>query len=58
MTTACTHLDRVQLRELPDAVDRCEDCLRSGGKWVHLFFTKLRGPPRYITARTAMRPHA
>jgi hypothetical protein len=32
----CTHLDQIQLTELPDAVDGCEDCLRTGGKWLHL----------------------
>jgi uncharacterized UBP type Zn finger protein len=32
----CAHLDHVQVTELPEAVDGCEDCLRSGGKWLHL----------------------
>jgi uncharacterized UBP type Zn finger protein len=32
----CTHLDHVQLTDLPAAVDGCEDCLASGGKWLHL----------------------
>jgi hypothetical protein len=32
----CTHLDHVQITELPEAVDGCEDCLASGGEWVHL----------------------
>ncbi len=34
--TECTHLDQVTLLELPAAVDGCEDCLRTGGRWVHL----------------------
>jgi uncharacterized UBP type Zn finger protein len=33
---ACSHLDEVVVRELPDEVDGCEDCLRTGGKWLHL----------------------
>jgi uncharacterized UBP type Zn finger protein len=33
---ACTHLDHVLITELPEAVDGCEDCLASGGEWVHL----------------------
>ena len=33
---ACTHLDEVEVSELPAEVDGCEDCLRSGGKWLHL----------------------
>ena len=32
----CTHVGDVQLRELPCEVDGCEDCLRAGGKWLHL----------------------
>jgi hypothetical protein len=32
----CTHLDQVLLRQLPDAVDGCEDCLATGGRWLHL----------------------
>lgn len=32
----CTHRDHVHLTRLPDAVDGCEDCLASGGRWVHL----------------------
>jgi uncharacterized UBP type Zn finger protein len=35
-SSACTHLDRVELRELPASVDGCEDCLRIGSKWLHL----------------------
>ena len=34
--SACTHLDQVELTELPAQVDGCEDCLRTGGKWLHL----------------------
>ena len=34
--STCTHLDRIEIRELPAAVDGCEDCLRSGGRWLHL----------------------
>ena len=32
----CSHLDHIQITELPEAVDGCEDCLRSGGRWLHL----------------------
>ena len=32
----CTHLDHVVLRDLPEAVEGCEDCLAAGGAWVHL----------------------
>jgi uncharacterized UBP type Zn finger protein len=32
----CTHLDTVNVTELPDSVDGCVDCLASGTTWVHL----------------------
>ena len=32
----CTHLDTVLVTELPESVDGCEECLRTGGKWLHL----------------------
>jgi hypothetical protein len=32
----CTHLDHVHVTELPEAVDGCEECLATGGQWVHL----------------------
>jgi uncharacterized UBP type Zn finger protein len=34
--SACTHLDEVAVLQLPDEVAGCEDCLRIGGKWLHL----------------------
>jgi uncharacterized UBP type Zn finger protein len=33
---ACTHLDHVLITELPESVDGCEECLKTGGRWVHL----------------------
>lgn len=32
----CTHLDQIQVLQLPESVDGCEDCLRIGGVWLHL----------------------
>jgi hypothetical protein len=34
MSDACEHLDRVETVE--PGSDGCEDCLRTGGRWVHL----------------------
>jgi len=36
MTDVCTHLDTIQVASLPESVPDCEDCLRIGGRWVHL----------------------
>lgn len=32
----CTHLDHVHVRNLPDSVEGCQECLATGGLWVHL----------------------
>jgi len=32
----CTHLGTVTITQLPESVDGCEDCLKMGGKWLHL----------------------
>jgi uncharacterized UBP type Zn finger protein len=34
--TACAHVDRVQITELPEAVEGCEECLAAGSPWCHL----------------------
>jgi hypothetical protein len=34
--TTCTHLDEIQVTQLPAEVDGCEDCLAAGTKWMHL----------------------
>jgi uncharacterized UBP type Zn finger protein len=36
VATQCTHLDTVEIRQLPESVDGCEECLQMGGKWLHL----------------------
>lgn len=33
--TTCTHLDQIRI-DPPETVEGCEDCLRIGGRWVHL----------------------
>lgn len=33
---SCSHLEHVKILELPDAVDGCEECLATGGSWLHL----------------------
>jgi uncharacterized UBP type Zn finger protein len=36
MTPRCSHLDTIELTELPEEVAGCEDCLAAGGVWLHL----------------------
>ncbi len=33
---ACTHLEAIELTQLPPAVDGCDECLAAGGVWCHL----------------------
>jgi uncharacterized UBP type Zn finger protein len=33
---ACTHLDKVELTELPEEVPGCVECLELGDPWCHL----------------------
>jgi uncharacterized UBP type Zn finger protein len=32
----CSHLDQIQVRDVPDEVPGCEECLKTGDRWVHL----------------------
>jgi len=58
MTDTCTHLDQIEVTELPASVDGCEECLRDGGKWLHLRICLMCGhvgccddsPNRHATA--------
>ena len=34
--TTCAHLDTIEVFDPPDDVPGCEECLRTGGRWVHL----------------------
>jgi hypothetical protein len=54
----CSHIDQVQLLELPPEIAGCEECLASGGRWVHLRMCQTCGhigccdssPGRHATA--------
>ncbi|HEY4279904.1 MAG TPA: UBP-type zinc finger domain-containing protein [Conexibacter sp.] len=62
---ACTHLDHVTVTELPASVEGCEECLASGGKWLHLRICLECGhvgccddsPSRHATAHAAETSH-
>ena len=61
----CTHLDEVQVRDVPADVPGCEDCLRDGDTWVHLRMCQTCGhigccdssPNRHATAHHAATSH-
>jgi uncharacterized UBP type Zn finger protein len=56
--STCTHLDQIQIFELPESVEGCEDCLRTGDVWLHLRICLVCGhvgccddsPNRHATA--------
>src|SRR5437868_11955006 len=66
MSELCTHLDQVTLEALPPSVAGCEDCLREGGKWLHLRICLTCGhvgccedsPSRHATAHFQGSGHA
>jgi uncharacterized UBP type Zn finger protein len=61
----CTHLESVQVLELPEAVDGCVDCLAIGGAWLHLRICLSCGhvgccddsPNRHATAHARASSH-
>lgn len=42
MTKQCMHLDQIDPEAKPSA-QGCEDCLRDGGRWVHLRMCRVCG---------------
>jgi uncharacterized UBP type Zn finger protein len=36
VAATCSHLDTVAVVDLPERIEGCEDCLRIGGRWLHL----------------------
>ena len=36
MSAVCTHTEQIRIVELPEAIAGCEDCLATGGRWMHL----------------------
>jgi Zn-finger in ubiquitin-hydrolases and other protein len=65
MSKTCTHLERIERVELPDAIAGCEDCLATGGTWVHLRMCQTCGrigccdssPNRHASAHASAARH-
>jgi hypothetical protein len=32
----CTHTDMIEIIDAPDEIAGCEECLKTGSRWVHL----------------------
>ena len=56
--TTCAHLDTIEVFDVPEDVPGCEECLATGGRWVHLRMCQRCGhigccdnsPGRHATA--------
>ena len=63
--TECTHLDTIEITELPEEVEGCEECLAAGGQWCHLRICLACGhigccdssPGRHATAHSREQGH-
>ena len=61
----CSHLDQIQVAELPEQIDGCEECLKIGSRWVHLRMCMTCGkigccdssPNRHATAHERETSH-
>ena len=61
----CGHLEQAVVVELPNEVAGCEECLASGGRWVHLRMCQSCGhigccdnsPGRHATGHHAETGH-
>jgi hypothetical protein len=40
---SCTHLGEIQVTTLPTEIEGCEDCLKTGGSWLHLRMCEICG---------------
>lgn len=43
MAEACSHLDSIEILDLPGEVAGCEECLAAGDTWLHLRMCQSRG---------------
>ena len=46
MASTCTHLDQVAILEPPGRIEGCEECLKTGSRWVHLRMCQICGTIR------------
>jgi hypothetical protein len=64
MSDACTHLDEIDEAAEPSSTG-CEDCLRTGDRWMHLRMCRVCGhigccdssPNKHATAHNAASGH-
>jgi Zn-finger in ubiquitin-hydrolases and other protein len=65
MAPQCTHLDQIEVLELPEPIAGCAECLATGGRWVHLRMCQTCGeigccdssPNRHASRHAAAEGH-
>jgi uncharacterized UBP type Zn finger protein len=65
-TVPCSHLDSIQVTDLPEPLLGCEECLKIDGRWMHLRMCTSCGrigccdnsPNRHATAHFHESGHA
>jgi uncharacterized UBP type Zn finger protein len=65
MADSCSHLNQIEVTQLPESVAGCEECLRDGGVWLHLRICLTCGhvgccddsPSRHATAHARAQEH-
>jgi uncharacterized UBP type Zn finger protein len=40
---SCTHLDQIEVTEVPESIAGCEECLKIGARWLHLRMCMICG---------------
>jgi hypothetical protein len=61
----CTHLDQVEYLDAPADIPGCEECLKTGDRWVHLRMCQICGkigccdssPNRHASKHAAQEDH-
>ena len=65
MPATCSHLDQIRIVDAPDRIEGCEECLATGGRWVHLRMCQTCGqigccdssPGRHASKHAASSDH-
>jgi hypothetical protein len=65
MSVDCNHLDQIQITELPENIEGCEECLKAGDTWMHLRMCQTCGkigccdssPNRHATRHALAEDH-
>jgi len=53
----CTHLDQIKLTDPAGPIEGCQECLKTGGRWVHLRMCETCGRIGCCDARHVSAAH-